>query len=328
MGEIRALLASCGLACEPGIQVFLTCRIQGRLVACAGLEANVVKCVAICKLLQGENLALALLQEMAYLALERGQGHLFLYTKPENREIFEGCGFHALVEVPGIACLMENTPVGASAYARRLEVFRRAGRRVGGIVLNANPFTLGHRHLVASAAGDCDVLHVFVVAEDASFFPYKDRLALVRQGLADLPNVKVHPGSVYMVSKATFPTYFIKEQGDVETGGTGLDLLLFRRFIAPALGITHRYVGSEPFCPVTRKYNEEMRHWLEGSHVEAPAIQVVELERHAVDGLVISASEVRRRLVRGDLEGLRPLVPRTTYDLLAAKYAPGAAVLA
>ncbi len=45
--------------------------------------------------------------------------------------------------------------------------------------MNANPFTNGHRYLIQQAAAQCDWLHLFLVKEDSSRFPYEDRLDLV-----------------------------------------------------------------------------------------------------------------------------------------------------
>lgn len=46
-------------------------------------------------------------------------------------------------------------------------------------MMNANPFTNGHRYLIQQAAAQCDWLHLFLVKEDSSRFPYEDRLDLV-----------------------------------------------------------------------------------------------------------------------------------------------------
>ena len=91
-----------------------------------------------------------------------------------------------------------------------------------------------------------DALHLFVVREDASFFPFSARIEMVRAGVAHLPNVVVHEGSQYIISRATFPAYFLKETGKVQQAWSEIDVLIFRDFIAPALGITHRFIGSEP----------------------------------------------------------------------------------
>lgn len=320
--ELKALLAASGLDMESDIQVFVAGRVGARLVACAGLAEGVVKCVAIEAEQRGTSLALRLMNELLHLAMERGHAHLFLYTKPSNVALFHGCGFHLLVEVPGQACLMENTPIGVRAYCDRLRPMRHPGASIGSVVLNANPFTFGHLHLVRQALQECDWLHVFVVAEDASAIAYEDRLELVRQGLSGLERLTVHDGSRYLISKATFPSYFIKDACAVEDCSTAMDLLMFRRYLAPALGITHRFVGTEPFCRITRKYNEDMHAWLETAPDAAPAIRVVEMPRCEVGGRPVSASEVRRLLALGDFEAMASLVPETTLARLRTKYAP------
>ncbi len=323
--EIIALLGRCGLSYEAHIEVFVTCRMGRRLIACGGLESNIVKCVAIEPEFRGGSLSLTLLSEIVRLAYDRSHSHLFLYTRPENVSVFQGCGFYPLAEVPGYVTLMENTPVCIKAYCQRLQAQRQPGTTIGAIVMNANPFTLGHQYLVRLAARQCDWLHVFVVSEDVSLISYADRHALVENGVRDIPNLTLHHGSHYMISQATFPCYFFKEQGVVGDCCTAIDLLLFRDYIAPALGISHRFVGTEPFCPTTRKYNEDMMYWLQTAPAAGPAITVVEETRKARDDVPISASEVRRLLRNHDLARINFLVPRATLDLLKGKYMPAIA---
>jgi len=321
LAEVRCLLAACQLELDANIDVFVTVRRQGQLIACAGLSGNIIKCVAIDAPWRGAALSLQLVNEIVQLAAERGHFHLFLYTRPENQRFFSSCGFYPLVEVPGHVVLMENTPVGISHYCQRLRMLRQPSNKTGCIVMNANPFTLGHRYLAEQAAAACDWLHVFVVREDVSFFPYADRYVLVAQGLSGIPNLTVHHGSEYMISRATFPSYFLKDKGIVDSCHTAIDLLLFRQYIAPALGISHRFIGTEPFCPVTNKYNEDMKYWLQQAEAKASAIEVVEIARQMRDGLPISASQVRRLLAQQDFSAIRPLVPVSTLQLLLSNYA-------
>ncbi len=217
---------------------------------------------------------------------------------------------------------MENSPVAIGRYCDSLRAQRRPGRKVGGIVLNANPFTLGHRYLVEQAARACDWLHVFVVKEDAWSFSYADRFALVAAGVKGLDNLTLYPGSDYVISRATFPGYFLKEKMIIEHSWAAIDLLLFREYIGPALGITHRYVGTEPFDPVTHNYNAEMKRWLEHAASAAPAITVVEMPRLAIHGTSISASEVRRFVAQRDFSAIRELVPVTTLQFLKREFSP------
>nr|WP_199064544.1 [citrate (pro-3S)-lyase] ligase [Chromobacterium sp. ASV5] len=317
----RGLLADCQLAPDDDVEVFVAAWLDGQLAACAGLAGNVIKCVAIAPALRGEALSLTLVNEAVQLAAERGHFQLFLYTRPESAAFFAGCGFYPLAEAPGLAVLMENSPVAISRYCSRLRMLRQPSNRTGCVVMNANPFTRGHRYLAEQAAADCDWLHVFVVREDVSAFPYAERFELVRQGLAGIPNLTLHHGSEYMISRATFPCYFLKEKGLAAHCHTAIDLLLFRERIAPALGISHRYVGTEPFCPVTNKYNKDMRHWLQQAASEAPPVAVVEMPRARQGGRAVSASEVRRLLARRDFLAIEPLVPASTLRHLLTAYA-------
>lgn len=321
MAEIRRFLEAQGLDLDTTLEVVVTARHYGRLLGCAGLTGGVVKCVAVAEEMQGQDLLPRLMLEVSFHALDRGHPHLFLYTSPRNEAAFRACGFHPIVTVPDQVLMMENTPRGVNAYAEELRHYRRERARVGAVVLNANPFTLGHRHLLTVAAAECDYLHVFVVGEDASAFPFEQRLALVRAGVAEMDlrdHIHVHPGTRYVVSKATFPTYFLKDRGIVDLVATAVDLLIFRQHIAPALSITHRYVGTEPYCAVTRQYNADMHYWLERRDLPAAPVEVVEIPRLERGGAAISATEVRRRLADGDVESLRRLVPRPTFRLLAS----------
>ncbi|WP_210424485.1 [citrate (pro-3S)-lyase] ligase [Gephyromycinifex aptenodytis] len=334
MDAVAQFLASHDLDLDGDLDIILVARHFGELIGCAALAGGIVKCVAVAQHAQGLNLLPHLMTELSYIAHARGHAHLFVYTKPRYQDLFTSCGFHPIVAVPDQVVMMENTPRGIRGYTEDLRNYRRIRDKVGAVVLNANPFTKGHQHLLREAARDCDYLHVFVVAEDASYFPFTDRLALVRAGVAEMSerdHIHVHPGTTYVVSKATFPSYFLKDSGLVDMCATAVDLLIFREHIAPALGVTHRYVGTEPFCRVTRQYNTDMHYWLERRDLPpsfAAPVQVVEIPRVAAGdepgSQAISATNVRRLLELGDLDQLRPLVPDPTFALLAAKYAPDA----
>ena len=322
--DVKKLLAANRLGLDTQIEIFVLCRAQGRLIACAGLDHNVIKCVAVDQDFRGESLSLRLGTEIVRQAAARGCFHLFLYSAPHNGQLFRGWGFYPLVEVPDLVVLMENSPIAINAYCGSLRLQRKSGKRIGCSVLNANPFTLGHRFLVERAAGECDWLHIFVVKEDASAFSYSDRFALVAAGLKGLARLTLHEGSEYIISRATFPGYFLKEREVVDHSWAAIDLLLFRDYIAPALDITHRYVGTEPLDAVTNNYNADMKHWLEEAPAKAQPIRVVEEPRASVNGSPISASEVRNLLAIGDFKSIEKLVPASTLQFLETKYSAGA----
>lgn len=278
------------LSLEADCERVIVAEDQRRIVGCGAIAGCVLKCIAVDPSLQGEGLSLKLLTELMTLAYELGRSELFLFTKPDNAALFSSAGFWPIARAGDQAVLMENSRERLARYCRQLTMYRQPGEKIGAIVMNANPFTLGHRWLVEQAARQCDWLHLFVVKEDASFFSYQDRVALIEQGIAGIANVTLHPGSAYLISRATFPGYFLKDKGVVDDCHCQIDLQLFREHLAPALQITHRFVGSEPLCSLTRNYNLRMKELLEAPG-ETPAIQVVELERVEKDGAPISASD-------------------------------------
>lgn len=186
--------------------------------------------------------------------------------------------------------------------------------RGGVVVMNCNPFTLGHRYLVESASRMVEHLFVIVVREDRSAFSYQERKAMVTAGTADLKNVTVCDGSEYAISNTTFPTYFLKRLSDATDTQILLDLDLFRRHIAPALGAEVRFVGTEPTDELTRRYNELMMESLGKDHV----VQIPRLEN---GGVAVSASRVRRAMESNSLKEAAQLVPPTTLPYIIAHLA-------
>ena len=182
----------------------------------------------------------------------------------------------------------------------------------GVVVMNCNPFTLGHRYLIEQAAKQVERLFVMVVREDCSLFAYAERKAMVEQGVAHLENVTVIDGSEYAISQATFPTYFLKRLDDAADTQMLLDLDLFRRHIAPALGTTVRFVGTEPTDQLTRRYNQLMHEML------ADVRETARLEKK---GNAVSASRVRKAMEQGDMSTIRQLVPPTTLPYIIAHLA-------
>lgn len=191
---------------------------------------------------------------------------------------------------------------------------RTFSRTVGSVVMNCDPFTLGHRFLVEQALTQCDFLIIFVVQEDKSRFPFEDRLRLVKEGVGDLKNVAVLPSGRFVLSSLTFSEYFNKSELRDRTIDTSLDVTVFAREIAPCLHITKRFAGEEPFDAVTRQYNETMRRILPEYGIEFVVFPRKADERG--EGTAISASRVRELLEKGDFDAIRPLVPESTYRYL------------
>ena len=190
-------------------------------------------------------------------------------------------------------------------------------KRCGAIVMNCNPFTVGHRYLIEYAAERVDRLYIFVVEENKSVFDFQDRFEMVRAGTKDLANVVVVPSGKFVISAYTFPEYFMKDyvkERDIDISG---DIRIFCKYIAPALSIHTRFAGEEPLDPVTARYNETMAEILPAYGMEFSAIPRMTLKDHGV----VNATAVRKLLEEKKYEEIREFVPETTYNILMERYA-------
>lgn len=279
------------------------------LVAGGGTADNVIKCIAVMKDLREYNLAGMLITRLREHVRSSKQENVFVFTKAENEDIFRNLSFFTVGKTDRTV-MMESNPWGIKRYVKYLGSF--AGEGVNGaIVMNCNPFTLGHRYLIEQSAKQVDRLHVILVKEGKTMFPYEDRLALVKKGTAHLENVDVIEGSSYVISTATFPNYFIKNLDEISEAQVKLDLDVFIRHIAPALKLKVRFMGSEPLDPLTALYNKKMHELLPAAGIEA-----VEVSRKEIDGQPVSASRVRKAIVTKDMETVRKLVPPTTLEYI------------
>lgn len=192
-------------------------------------------------------------------------------------------------------------------------------KTIGAIVMNCNPFTLGHRYLIDYASKKVDRLYIFVLEEDKSFFKFSDRFMLVKKGTEDFKNVIVLPSREFMISALTFPEYFMKDYVQKKEIDVTKDLSIFCEHIAPILGISIRFVGDEPIDLVTKRYNENMKNILPQYGLELIEIPRLNIE----DGLVVSASMVRKLMNANNFDELKKYVPETTYDFLVENYSSG-----
>lgn len=340
--RVEAFLAANGLRLAPLDRYVVVTRDEDgdEILAGGGLDGNVIKCVAVSESARSEGLMNILVSRLIAIAREEGRESVKAFTKPENEGIFKSLGFGLLASAPK-AILMENGRGGLPEYKKYLASLARPGRN-GAIVMNANPFTKGHRYLVEQAASQVDNLYVIVVKEDRSRFPYVERKAMIEAGCAGLDNVVVCEGSDYAISAATFPTYFLKKLDDATDTQIALDLDLFMNHIAKPLGVTVRFAGSEPEDALTRRYNELMAEILPGTSVavvrqdhqpdselvEGSAVRqarrpidFVEIPRLEQNGNPISATSLRHALDKGNLKEAMEYIPKSTVPYLVADLA-------
>lgn len=309
--RLKSFLSANGLDYDPGISFSIVLMEGDEICATASLDGGTVKCVAVSPMHQGEGLTAPIMTGVRDAAFSRGITHLMLFTKPGNLMMFRDFGFHPLVRTDRVL-LMENRRDGLSRFLKELDRPDPQGETVGCIVANCNPFTQGHRYLIETAARQVSTLHVFILSERKGPFTPETRMALAQAGCQDLKNVYFHPTGPYMVSSATFPSYFIKDKAQVDEIYCAADLKLFGERFVPALNITHRFVGTEPNCKVTEAYNAQMKCIL-----PQYGVSVVEIPRLDWSGDAISASRVRTLWQAGDLSSLKPLVPDGTYNYLS-----------
>lgn len=304
----NSLLAAAGLSPE-GMPERIALAYDGdRLAATGAREGSILKLIAVDPDYQGSDLTASVISALRKDAFMAGIRHLFLYTKPKNRAIFSSLLFHPIAETDKVL-LLEDKAGGIDAHIASVRV--NTSGTVGSIVMNCNPFTRGHRALVERAAAECDSVYLFLLSEDKSEFSYKDRLAMVKAGVGDLKNVTVAPTGPYLISSATFPTYFLRDRDSAPVAQCELDIEIFINHFARPLGITRRYIGSEPLSPLTEKYNEALIEKLPRAGIEC-----VVLQRVCSGGEPISASAARKYIKEGNTEALRRLLPDTTTDYL------------
>lgn len=183
--------------------------------------------------------------------------------------------------------------------------------KIGAIVMNCNPFTLGHLYLVKEALKIIDYLYIFIVEEDKSYFTFKDRLALAKTICREYSNVTVIPSSRFIISTLTFPEYFFKEELKEVEIDPSKDIKLFAEQIAPILDISYRFVGEEPIDKVTAQYNIFLKDILKQYN-----INVIEIPRKCIGETYISASKVRELIEHRELNEIKNYVPLATYNLI------------
>lgn len=278
------------------------------LIATGSCFGNTLRCMAVSHTHQGEGLMNSIVSHLIEVQFSRGNTHLFLYTKCDSARFFGDLGFYEIARINGQIVFMENKRTGFSSYLNSLEKQKESAPRIAALVMNANPFTLGHQYLVEKAASENDILHLFIVSEDASLVPFSVRKKLVMEGTAHLKNIRYHDSEPYIISNATFPSYFQKDEQAVIESHAMLDLTVFTK-IASALGINRRYVGEEPTSLVTGIYNQIMSEKLPENGIEC-----VIVPRKENKGAVISASTVRQALKEENWPLLEELVPETTLN--------------
>ncbi len=304
---VATFLAEHDLAYDDDVDDTIVAKHDGKLIATASSAGNVIKCVAVDPDHRGENLMARLVGEMLKRLANRDITHVFIYAAREHTAMFQSLGFSLIVKTNRVALL----ETGGSIHARLHTIKQQAAlddTPKAAVVINANPMTNGHLHLIKTAAKHHDQTLVFVVSEEASTFPFALRYAIVNDVCASIPGVHVVESGEYLVSFATFPKYFLKTETLVREAHALLDVLVFKHHYVPTFNIVARYVGDEPFSPMTDAYNRTMKTHL-GTMLHI-------IPRIAHEGQIVSASHVRRLMKIDTLDAIKPYVPHATIKRL------------
>lgn len=309
---VRDFLAGFSLTFNEQVDYTVALYKDNVIVATGSFSGEVLRNIAIDESLQGEGLTSAVVSHLMRVAGQRGIYHYFIFTKPDKAHLFSALGFREIARAEPYAVLLEAGMGSIDAYCKDMaaQIATLPPGKRAALVVNCNPFTLGHQAVIAKAAAENPGVVVLVVSEEGSLFPFDVRKGLVQEGVSGYDNVVVLPGGKYIISAATFPGYFTRGDETV-TAQTRLDATIFAKYIAPALGITCRYVGDEPYCLVTKAYNQAMFDILPGYHID-----VHEMPRISVGGSIVSASRVRELIRSSEWDEICTLVPAVTYQYL------------
>lgn len=303
------------------------------VIATGSCFSNTLRCLAVSSFHQGEGVMNQMITHLTSVQFSRGNTHLFLYTKNRSAPFFADLGFYEIANVKNQIVFMENKRNGFSSYLKHLEsessqqkknnikkqVSTQTPKRIAALVINANPFTLGHQYLIEKASCENDILHLFIVEEDASLIPFSIRKKLVLDGTAHLNNIIYHDSGSYIISNVTFPGYFQKDRLAVMRSHAELDLTIFIK-IAKKLHITKRYIGEEPFSETTELYNNIMSKKLPENGIDCvivprkSCIITNTIDISAQTSVIISASLARQAIKDDNFSLLKQLVPVPTLQ--------------
>jgi [citrate (pro-3S)-lyase] ligase len=286
------------------------------IIACGALVGDMLQGIAVRPDYHQEGMAAKVVSQLMKKAIELGRENLYIITKPTEICSFISLGFKEVAIAQPFAALLEWGQEKIKDFRDNLKkIAQGKPQEAACIVMNANPFTLGHLHLIEVAAQSSPWLYVLVVEEEKSLFPFKVRLDLIKKGTSGINNLTIVPGGKYVVSSLTFPSYFTREE-DLAKAHASLDLEIFIQHIAPSLKIKTRYVGQEPYCPVTSVYNQVMAELLPKN-----GLIMEEIPRLMVNNKIISASTVRQLIREDKFSELKDFLPESTYQYLMSSAA-------
>ena len=295
--------------------------LNDEIIGTGSLKGNTLKYVVVAPAFRETTAFPLIVTYLADKALEKHK-QCFVYTKPETAKLFQALGYSLIATAEPLFAVLEfgyKTIKDYQQYLLKNKV-ETSTNNIAAVVVNCNPFTIGHRYLIEKASQENEVVYLFVVSENLSAFPFEIRWKLIEDGIAHLNNVKMLATGPYIVSGAIFPNYFLKNESWnlVSQKQAEIDVKIFANYIAPILSIKKRYIGTEKYCQTTAAYNTAMRNILPEHGVE-----VIEYERISADinnkNNYVSASKVREAIKHNKLQEVLTSLPKSTKEFLLSE---------
>ncbi len=278
---------------------------NNEIIATASLANNVMKCFLVKKEHKNKQLTSKMFHHLENVLQEKGINHFFVFTSPENERIFLSLNMHKIVETMNTVLFEGGMNINHVLQDLK-EEYQLSDNKKACVIINANPMTNGHLYLIETASKENNEVLVFVVSEDLSSFPFTDRFGIIKEATKHLENVTVLPTLSYLVSKLTFPKYFLKEDQLINEEQTLVDVLVYKKYYRKIFNINKRYLGEEPFSFNTSKYNETLKTYLND--------QIVIVKRKEHNNKAISASLIRQLIKSDNFDKINEYVPTATMQ--------------
>jgi [citrate (pro-3S)-lyase] ligase len=280
------------------------------IIATGSISNNIMKDFAVKKEYSGQNITGLMFKHLVQVLQSKNIYHFFVFTKPENEQIFLSLNMKRIVQTMNTV-LLEGGDTIDHVLGELKKEYHLSDNKKACVIINANPMTKGHLYLVEKASKENEEVLVFVVSENLSSFPFEDRFNIIKEATKDLENVTVLPTLNYLVSRVTFPRYFLKDETLISDEQTLVDVLVYKQYYTKIFNIKKRYVGTEPLSPTTNKYNKVMKDYL-GTHLNI-------VDRIFEDKDVVSASLVRKLIRDNKISEIEKFVPKATFDYLLSE---------
>lgn len=307
--RVKTFLKNFNLNYDQVDYTIVICNQNNEIIATASIFFNLIKCLAVDGNYQNFNLSNKLISFLIKVIYEKDYNEVFILTKIEYKNNFKSLNFKLIYYNNKIVFFTNRFDL----LNKYLQYLKSCSNKITGaiLIMNCNPFTLGHQYLISVASSENKIVYVIVVKEELSIFPYKVRIQLVKAGVKHLKNVKVIEGSQYLLSKVIFPSYFLKSKKEIIQEQAYLDANIFCNLIAKNLNANIRYLGEEPLSYATNIYNNVLQKVLNEKNINWRIIK-----RYQINDTIISASLVRELLLKNDFESIKKLVPPSTYEYL------------